>query len=275
VMYFTPEIGAVVHERLTLENELRGAIARNEISVHYQPEFEVDSLRLIRFEALARWTHPILGQIPPDKFIPIAEESGLIVALGAYVMEHACAEALKWQGILPHPVQVAVNVSSIQFHRKGFVEDVGIILRQTGLKPELLQIEFTESVMLRGALSSAEPMNRLRDMGISLAIDDFGTGYSCLSYLPSLPFDVLKIDRSFVKDLGKSPESESMVRTLIMLASNIGMRVIVEGVETQEQLDLIRIYGANEVQGYLLGRPCPNPVEMFLSPEKQLQDTAA
>jgi diguanylate cyclase (GGDEF)-like protein/PAS domain S-box-containing protein len=271
VMYFTPEIGSLVHERLTLENELRGAIARNEISVHYQPEFEVASLRLVRFEALARWTHPTLGRIPPDKFIPIAEESGLIVALGAYIMQYACAEAVKWQGILPYPVQVAVNVSSIQFHRKGFVEEVGFTLRQTGLKPELLQIEFTESVMLGGALSSAEPMNRLRAMGISLAIDDFGTGYSCLSYLPSLPFDALKIDRAFVKDLGKRPESESMVRTLIMLANNIGMRVIVEGVETQEQLELIRTYGANEVQGYLLGRPTPTPVETFLRPEKQLQ----
>jgi EAL domain-containing protein (putative c-di-GMP-specific phosphodiesterase class I) len=233
----------------------------------------VASLRLVRFEALARWTHPTLGQIPPDKFIPIAEESGLIVALGAYIMQLACAEAVKWQGILPRPVQVAVNVSSIQLHRKGFVEEVGFTLRQTGLKPELLQIEFTESVMLGGALSSAEPMNRLRALGISLAIDDFGTGYSCLSYLPSLPFDSLKIDRSFVRDLRKKPESESMVRTLISLANNIGMRVIVEGVETQEQLELIRIYGANEVQGFLLGRPTPNPVEMFLRPELESQYT--
>jgi diguanylate cyclase (GGDEF)-like protein len=274
VMYFTPEIGSLVHERLTLENELRGAIARNEISAYYQPEFEVASLRLVRFEALARWTHPTLGQIPPDKFIPIAEESGLIVALGAYIMQLACAEAVKWQGILPHPVQVAVNVSSIQLHRKGFVEEVGFTLRQTGLKPELLQIEFTESVMLGGTLSSAEPMNGLRSMGISLAIDDFGTGYSCLSYLPSLPFDALKIDRSFVRELGIRPESESMVRTLISLATNIGMRVIVEGVETREQLELIRTYGADEVQGYLLGRPTPKPVEMFLRPEKHLQETA-
>ncbi|MGD0737375.1 MAG: EAL domain-containing protein [Terracidiphilus sp.] len=273
VMYFTPEIGALVHERLTLENELRGAIARNEISVHYQPEFEVASLRLVRFEALARWTHPTLGPIPPDKFIPIAEESGLIVALGAYIMQLACAEAVKWQRILPWPVQVAVNVSSIQLHRKGFVEEVCFTLRQTGLMPELLQIEFTESVMLGGALSAAEPMNRLRSLGISLAIDDFGTGYSCLSYLPSLPFDALKIDRSFVRDLGKRAESESMVRTLISLANNIGMRVIVEGVETQEQLELIRTYGANEVQGYLLGRPTPNPVEIFIRPEIESQYT--
>jgi EAL domain-containing protein (putative c-di-GMP-specific phosphodiesterase class I) len=129
--------------------------------------------------------------------------------------------------------------------------------------------------MLSGAASSAEPMNRLRELGISLAIDDFGTGYSCLSYLPSLPFDALKIDRAFVKELGEKPESESMVRTLIMLAKNIGMRVIVEGVETQEQLELIRTYGADEVQGYLLGRPTPNPMGMILRPKEKLKSTAA
>jgi len=241
-------------------------MARQEIFVHYQPEFEVETLRLIRFEALARWTHPTLGMIPPDKFIPIAEESGLIVAMGAYIMQCACAEAVKWQGILPHPVQVAVNVSSIQFHRKGFVDDVSLVLQQSGLKPELLQIELTESVMLNGGTSSSETMNRIRELGISLAIDDFGTGYSCLSYLPSLPFDALKIDSSFVRDLGIKPESESMVRTLIVLAHNIGMRVIVEGVETHEQLGFIRAYGANEVQGYLLGRPTANPIEDFLLP---------
>jgi len=266
IMHYTPKIGALVHERLSLENQLRGAMARQEIFVHYQPEFEVETLRLIRFEALARWTHPTLGMIPPDKFIPIAEESGLIVAMGAYIMQCACAEAVKWQGILPHPVQVAVNVSSIQFHRKGFVDDVSLVLQQSGLKPELLQIELTESVMLNGGTSSSETMNRIRELGISLAIDDFGTGYSCLSYLPSLPFDALKIDSSFVRDLGIKPESESMVRTLIVLAHNIGMRVIVEGVETHEQLGFIRAYGANEVQGYLLGRPTANPIEDFLLP---------
>lgn len=258
-MYFTPELGSSVRERLNLENQLRGAIARGEIHVHYQPEFDVSSHCLVRFEALARWTHPTLGMIPPDRFIPVAEESGLIVSLGAYIMERACAEAVKWQAITPYPVQVAVNVSSIQFKRDHFVEEVTGVLTHTGLRPELLQLELTESIMLSGVHRAAETMKRLRALGVSLAIDDFGTGYSCLSYLPALPFDALKIDRSFVKELDLKPENGAMIHSLVALAHNIGMRVIVEGVEKPEQLDLIRKVGGNEIQGYLLGRPIADP----------------
>jgi diguanylate cyclase (GGDEF)-like protein/PAS domain S-box-containing protein len=266
VLYFNPEIGSLVHERSSLENLLRGAIARREISVHYQPEFELATRRLVRFEALARWTHPTLGRIPPDKFIPIAEESGLIVSLGAYIMHLACFEAVRWQCVMPYPIQVAVNVSSIQLRNRGFIEEVARILEHTGLKPDLLQIELTESVMLGDDPHAAETMNLLREMGIGLAVDDFGTGYSSLSYLPSLPFDALKIDRSFVMNLETQPENEPMIRLLIALAHNVGMRAVVEGVETQEQLELIRALGANEVQGYLLGRPTPNPIRDFLTP---------
>jgi diguanylate cyclase (GGDEF)-like protein len=258
-MYFTPELGSSVRERLNLENQLRGAIARGEIHVHYQPEFDVSSHRLVRFEALARWTHPTLGVIPPDRFIPVAEESGLIVSLGAYIMERACAEAVKWQAIAPYPLQVAVNVSSIQFKRDHFVEEVTSVLNYTGLRPDLLQLELTESIMLSGVHRAAETMKRLRALGVSLAIDDFGTGYSCLSYLPALPFDALKIDRSFVKELDLKPENGAMIHSLVALAHNIGMRVIVEGVEKPEQLDLIRKFGGNEIQGYLLGRPIADP----------------
>jgi EAL domain-containing protein (putative c-di-GMP-specific phosphodiesterase class I) len=266
VMTFTPEIGSLMHERLSLEILLRGAIARHEISVQYQPEFELAGMRLVRFEALARWTHPTLGSIPPGKFIPIAEESGMIDILGAYIMEQACAEAVRWQGIVSYPIQVAVNVSSIQFRGKGFVEEVCEILDRSGLKPELLQIELTESVRLSGAHIAAETMNRLHELGISLAIDDFGTGYSNLSYLPSLPFDVVKIDRSFVLNMETRPERESMIRTVIALARDIGMRAIVEGIETPQQLELIKTLGANEVQGYLTGKPTANPIADFLKP---------
>jgi len=264
VTCFTPEIGSEVHERLTIEHLLRGAIARNEISLHYQPEFELSGNRLTRFEALARWTHPTLGQIPPLKFIPIAEESGIISALGSYIMEQACIEALRWQKTMSYPIQVAVNVSSVQFRREGFVEEVRAILNRTGLRPELLQIEVTESVMLGETGQTAETIARLREMGIGMAIDDFGTGYSNLSYLPSLAFDVLKIDRSFVCSLETQPETEAMFRTLIALAHNFGMRVIVEGVETEQQLALIKALGANEVQGYFTGRPTPDPQKYLL-----------
>ncbi len=263
--YFTPELGSMVRERLNLENQLRGAIARGEIQVHYQPEFDVSSNRLVRFEALARWTHPTLGSIPPCKFIPVAEESGLIVGLGAYIMEMACAEAVKWQAISPNPVQVAVNVSTIQFRRDHFVDEVISVLNHTGLKPDLLQLELTETIMLTGVHQAVETMNRLRSLGVGFAIDDFGTGYSCLTYLPALPFDSMKIDRSFVRDLHAKPESRAMVNSLVALAHNIGIRVIVEGVETDEQLELIKTFGGNEIQGYLLGCPTSDPVSQLLS----------
>ncbi|HEY1799463.1 MAG TPA: EAL domain-containing protein [Terriglobales bacterium] len=257
--YYTSELGSLVRERLSLENQLRGAMSRGEIAVHYQPEFDVLSGRLIRFEALARWTHPTLGVIPPSKFIPIAEESGLIIPFGAYIMERACAEAVSWQGQSPEPIQVAVNVSSIQFMRETFVHEVSEILRHTGLKPNLLQIELTESVMLHGAEKAAEVMRQLGALGVSMAIDDFGTGYSCFSYLPKLPFNALKIDRSFVKELEYRPETKAMVQSLVTLAHNLDMQVIVEGVETPEQLAMIKQFGGNEAQGYLLGKPTADP----------------
>jgi diguanylate cyclase (GGDEF)-like protein/PAS domain S-box-containing protein len=268
VMYFTPEIEFLVHERLSMENQLRRAVAGAEISVDYQPEFRLNGNRLIRFEALARWTHPNLGQIPPGKFIPIAEECGLISHLGANIMHKACTEAVRWQSIMPYPIQVAVNVSGIQFHREDFVEEVSSILLQTGLPNELLQIEITESVVLTSPKNAVEIMNRFHAMGVSLVIDNFGIGYSSLSYLPFLPFDALKIDRSFVSNLNSRTDIESMIRTLIMLAHNVGMHVIAEGVETSEQLDLIRAFGAEDVQGFLLGRPTPNPIDVFLIPPK-------
>ncbi len=252
---FSEELGASIRERLYLETQLRNAIAQGEIQVHYQPEFDVVSHRLVRFEALARWIHPVMGTISPDKFIPIAEETGLIVPLGAHVMRLASREAARWQEMQDHPVQIAVNVSSIQLMRDTFVDEVAEVLRDVGLDPHLLQIELTESVMLSGQLRAVEAMNRLSELGVSLAIDDFGTGYSCLSYLPKLPFDALKIDRSFVSELGMRSEVDAMVHSLVTLAHNFGMRVIAEGVETARQLAMITEIGCNEVQGYLLGKP--------------------
>ncbi|MGD0547725.1 MAG: EAL domain-containing protein, partial [Terracidiphilus sp.] len=172
----------------------------------------------------------------------------------------------------PYPIQVAVNVSNIQFCRRGFVEEVSAVLEKTSLPPELLQIELTESVMMKDSEGSTETMNRLHDMGIGLAIDDFGTGYSCLSYLPLLPFDALKIDSSFVRGLGTLPESESLVHTLIMLAHNIGMLVIVEGVETLEQLELLRKLGADEVQGFYMGRPSAHPEDLITRLAAEVMD---
>ncbi len=259
IMYFTAEIGFSVRERLNLENQLRGAIVRGEITVHYQPEFDIATRRLVRFEALARWQHPTLGSIPPDRFIPIAEESGLIIPLGAFVLEHACREARTWQSLSDHPIQVAVNVSTVQFRRAGFVDEVAAILRDSGLDPKLLQLELTESIMLDGTDRAGSTMKQLAAMGISIAVDDFGTGYSCFSYLPRLPFNVLKIDRTFVSELDKRVEMAALIRSLVSLAHNLNMQVVVEGIETVEQLETIEAMGGNEVQGYLLGRPTADP----------------
>ena len=209
--HFNSELGDLARERLTLESELRGAIARQEIYVHYQPEYDLETNHLVRFEALARWKHPCLGEIPPVRFIPVAEESGLIHRLGAFVMEEACKEAVRWQGLCPHPVQLAVNVSAIQFISDFAVAEIGAILKRTGLRAELLQIELTESAMIGPVQVSAEKLKRLCDLGITLALDDFGTGYSSLSYLAELPFDSLKVDRSFVKYLSVSPEALTLV----------------------------------------------------------------
>lgn len=260
VAYFSEDMGKSVRERLNLEHELRHALEHGGISVHYQPEFEFGTLNIVRFEALARWKHPTLGQIPPSKFIPVAEESGLIVELGAYIMEIACREAVRWQDAYSKPIEVAVNVSSIQFARDSFVDEVAEVLRITGLPPRLLQIELTESVLVGGMEHAVQAMNRLSDMGVTMAVDDFGTGYSSLSYLPSLPFRSLKIDRSFINELAHRPELKTMIRSLTMLAHNFGMKVIAEGVETREQLDLIEELGGDEIQGYLLGKPTNDPL---------------
>ena len=267
--FFRPELGAMVRERLNLENQLRRAIGQGEIQIHYQPEFEVGTERLVRFEALARWQHPTLGWIPPSKFIPVAEESGLIVPLGAYVMERACMDALQWQQHTIHPVQVAVNVSSVQFNQESFLDEVVDVLKRTALPANLLQIELTETVMMGPVERSAQKLRKLRELGIGLAIDDFGTGYSCLSYLPNLPFDALKIDRSFVQDLDTKPETLALIRSLVGLAHNIGMRVIVEGVENEQQMELIRELAANEIQGFLMGRPTADPLTVLAAHIKE------
>lgn len=263
VVQFGDGLGTAARERLMLEGELRQAIDNGEITLHYQPEFDLATNTIVRFEALARWVHPTLGPIPPLSFIPIAEESGLIVPLGAYVLERACADAVKWQARAKRPVQVAVNVSSVQFARDSFLEEVEETLHRTGLKPSLLQLELTESATLTGVERAADLIRRLTGRGIGVAMDDFGTGYSCLSYLPKLFLDALKLDRSFVTELAVRQETRAFVQSVLSMAHNLHMKVIVEGIETSEQLELMRALGTNEAQGYLLGRPTPNPMEQL------------
>jgi diguanylate cyclase (GGDEF)-like protein len=274
-MYFNADLGNVALERLTLESQLRGAVARGEIYVNYQPEFDIVSGGLVRFEALARWKHPQLGQVPPDKFIPVAEESGLIHGLGAYILEQACREAVYWQALSPDPIQVAVNVSALQFNAESVVEDIVGALERSGLKSELLQLEFTESVMMGPLRASLEKMTRLRALGVSLALDDFGTGFSCLSYLPDLPFNSIKIDQSFIRKLNPGSDSVTMLHSMISLAHSMGMRVIVEGIEKSFQLEICKELGADEIQGYLLGLPGDSPTAKLIEQYMQCANVVA
>src|SRR5581483_10820925 len=260
-VHFSSDLGNLARERHALESELRGAIGRGEIYVKYQPECDLISGQLVRFEALARWKHPMLGEISPVRFIAIAEESGLIHEIGKYVMEQACREAVVWQELSEQPIQVAVNVSAVEFHSESAVEEIIALLERTGLSPDLLQIELTESVMMGPVHRAADKLYKLRDYGVNLALDDFGTGYSCLSYLSDLPFHSIKIDRSFVRKLPGTSESLILVNSLIGLAHNMQMRVIVEGIETPKQLELLHDMGADEAQGFLLGRPDGKPRE--------------
>ncbi len=258
-VFFTRDLGLMARERLMVENELRGATERGEIYVHYQPEFNVLTGDIVRFEALARWRHPTLGEIAPSRFIPVAEETGLIFSIGSYVLERACTEAIKWQRPGRRPIQVAVNMSAIQFNSDRILDEIANILQRTGISPHLIQIELTESVMVGSIQRSSEMMHKMRALGLSIAIDDFGTGFSCLGYLPNLPIDVIKIDQSFTNKLCEGSDTVKMVRSMIDLAHSMDMRVIVEGVEEHAQLKLIRAMGADEVQGFLLGRPGAEP----------------
>ena len=255
---FAPEMEQVNH-RLELENHLHRALERNELDIFYQPLFETATGALVSMEALLRWRHPRLGLVPPNQFIPIAEETGLIVPIGNWVMQQACRQLREWQTAGGIPGKVSVNVSAVQFTRTDFVDVVSSILAETGLQPAALQLEITESVVMRDIDISARQMAELRDLGVSIAIDDFGTGYSSLSYLQRLPVDYVKIDQSFVREIVDGMVPPRLVQAIVMMAHGVGMKVTAEGVETEQQLAALRQLGCDQVQGYLLGRPVPRP----------------
>jgi diguanylate cyclase (GGDEF)-like protein len=258
VRFFSESLGYSLREHVDLENQLRHALAGGQICVHFQPKFGAASGRLSGFEALARWNHPEMGWVSPARFIPVAEECGLIVPLGMTVLEQACREAAQWREITGHRVPVAVNVSSVQLRDETLVGAVADVLRRTGLDPASLQLELTESIMLDRA-GAADVLQGLAAMGVELAIDDFGTGYSSLSCLRELPFKALKIDMSFTKGLEARDGTEAVVRSIVALGRNLDMRVIAEGVETEAQMSSLVAMGCDELQGYLLGRPTNEP----------------
>ena len=246
-------MSAELEARNTLEGDLRDAIARCQFEVHYQPYFDVQPGRRRGAEALVRWRHPTRGLILPDLFIPLAEETGLIVPLGEWIIRQACHDAISWLA----DTTVSVNLSPVQFKQADLFDIIESVLRKSGLPPERLEIEITESVLLERAVENHAFMERLKSIGVSLALDDFGTGYSSLSCLTAFPFDKIKIDRSFIGKLSKRHKSSAIISSIVTLARGLDMSVTAEGVETREQLEELRTLGVNFAQGYLLGRPVP------------------
>jgi diguanylate cyclase (GGDEF)-like protein len=251
--FFEPEMDARLQARRVLERDLREALARESFEVYYQPIYSLDADRICGFEALLRWNHPVRGFISPTEFIPIAEELGLIVPLGEWVLRRACEEAARW----PDGLKVAVNVSAVQFTSASLVNVVREALRRTGLPGRRLELEITESVLVANPGATTAILHSLKALGVRVAMDDFGTGYSSLSYLRSFPFDKIKIDQSFVRDLCIKDGTDFIVRAVIGLGASLGMTTTAEGVETEAQLAVLRAEGCDEVQGYLFSRPVP------------------
>jgi EAL domain-containing protein (putative c-di-GMP-specific phosphodiesterase class I) len=255
VHFYRPALGAAFQARLEMETDLRRALDRGELRLYYQPLYTAADNRQTAFEALARWPHPSRGFVPPHQFIALAEETGLIVRLGEWVLREACRQCRWWQDHGKAGFRVCVNVSPLQFVRSDFVDTVLGVLRETGLPGKLLDLELTESIVMRNIDSTIRKMAKLRERGVRISVDDFGTGYSSLGYLAKLPIDTLKIDRCFVAQIGENDSAVQLMNGMISLAHSIGKRVIVEGVETARQLEILRDLGCDEVQGFLLGRP--------------------
>jgi len=251
--FFESEMDAKAQARRSLERDLRRAISAAEFDVFYQPIVNLAENKISGFEALLRWNHPTRGRVAPDEFIPLAEETGLIVPIGEWVIRRACAEARIW----PSDLRVSVNVSPVQFRNKSLVSVVMSALAATGLPSDRLELEITEAVLMHTNDATMAALHQLRDLGVKISMDDFGTGYSSLSYLRSFPFDKIKIDQTFIRDLIEKPDCIAIIRAVAALGQSFGMTTTAEGVETQEQLDQMRAEGCTEVQGYFYSKPMP------------------
>jgi diguanylate cyclase (GGDEF)-like protein len=254
--FFTPDASAGAGKRLELETCLRRALERHEFQMSYQPQVDLSG-RLASLEALLVWDTPELGRVPPSEFIPIAEETGMILPIGEWVLHHACRQIAAWRDARLPTVPLAVNVSALQFAQPDFVSTVANALTSAGIPADCLELELTESLIMRDVLASASRMRELREIGVKIAIDDFGTGYSSLSYLRRLPADSLKIDQSFLQESEFGPATLALVKSIVVLAHNIGLSVTAEGIETEEQLQLIRLAGCDRAQGHLFGAGLP------------------
>ena len=269
--FFTEELNERVVARMTMERCLRRALEHDEFSVHYQPQVDLASGRMIGIEALLRWQSPELGPVSPAGFIPLAEETGLIIPIGEWVLQTACRQNKVWQdrGLLP--LTMAVNLSPRQFWHPGLIATVTRVLRDSGLEPRSLELEITEGMVMRDVESALAMLRELKGLGVQLSMDDFGTGYSSLSHLKRFPFDKLKMDISFVREVTSDAGSAAIARTIIAMAHNLSLRVIAEGIETEGQLSYLRAHGCNEMQGFYFSRPLPSPAfEQLLRQERSL-----
>ncbi len=259
VQFFSREMNIKVLERMMLENSMRKAIEREEFFLMYQPQVDARSGRIVGMEALLRWDHPDLGVLGPDKFIYLAEETGMIIPLGEWVIREACRQNKAWQDQGFPPLRVAVNLSGRQFSQQRLDEAVAAILMETGLEPEWLELELTESILMKNVEANIQMLRKLKDMGVSLSIDDFGTGYSSISYLKHFPISRLKIDRSFVRDITTNPDDAAIAEIIISMAQTLKLNVTAEGVETRAQMEFLSFHNCVEMQGYLFSRPLRAP----------------
>jgi diguanylate cyclase (GGDEF)-like protein len=264
--FYTGDMNAKALKRLALESSLRRALERKEFEVYYQPQLDTSTRQVVGMEALVRWQHPELGLVSPAEFIPLAEDTGLIVPLGEWVLRTACAQSKAWQQAGFAPLRVAVNLSARQFQQQNLPDMVIRVLQETGLNANALELELTESSIMKNAESAVKTLGELKAMGINISVDDFGTGFSSLGYLKRLPIDILKIDKSFVCDVTTNPDDAALVMAIITLAHNLRLKVIAEGVETEEQLRFLHLLRCDEWQGYLFSKPLPAAAfaELFL-----------
>lgn len=255
--FFDPQMQRIITARVSLEDELRKALVGQQLQLYYQVQVESPG-RPVGVEALIRWFHPERGLIPPSDFIPLAEETGLILPIGQWVIENACAQLHTWQQkFATSKLALSVNVSAKQFFQADFATQVQACIRRYAINPKLLKLELTESILIKNIEDTIEIMNALGEIGVQFSLDDFGTGYSSLQYLKKLPLTQLKIDQSFVRDIASDKGDQAIVRTIVAMATSLNLSVIAEGVETEEQLQLLSSLGCSNYQGYLFSRPTP------------------
>jgi diguanylate cyclase (GGDEF)-like protein len=255
--FFRPAMNVRAVERQLIEEHLRRALERQEFALHYQPKIILKTGAISGVEALLRWTHPTRGYVPPGQFIPVAEDCGLILPIGAWVLKEACAQARAWADAGLPALTMAVNVSPVQFKSNGFLNNLAEILIETGLDPRSLELEVTEGALMKNPELAADTLSTLRGMGVQVAIDDFGTGYSSLSYLRRFPLDALKIDQSFIRQITTIPDETVIVSAIISMGQSLNLRIIAEGVETEDQLDFLKAHKCDEAQGFYFSRPVP------------------